>query len=164
MDTRTDNATIMGHDVPHMAGTFARMLGLRFASRYAEKAAEAMTSTVNEIVLIANGRVRAGFDLAKIQDSDIVVHSDTLFITLPHAEILDIIMNPSDFSTEYEKGSWSYEQTLPVKEHARRQLEIYALEDGILQKAEEYGTRRIQALFSTFGFKAVIVNPTRQQS
>ena len=65
-------------------------------------------------------------------------------------------MNPSDFTTEYEKGTWSHELTKPMKERARVQLEQNALEYGILKKAEESGLKRLESLFRTFGFNTVL--------
>ena len=111
----------------------------------------------NEIVLVGKGRVRAGFDLSKVKDGDMNVHGDTLELTLPPAEVFDIIMNPSDFTTEYEKGTWSHELTKPLKERAKADLEKNAIDYGILQKAEESGLNRLEMLFKTFGFNTVLL-------
>lgn len=111
----------------------------------------------NEIVLIGKGRVRAGFDLAKVKDGDMNVHGDTLEMKLPRAELFDIIMNPSDFTTEYESGTWSHELTKPLKERAKADLEKNAIDYGILQKAEESGLKRLELLFKTFGYNTVLL-------
>jgi len=109
----------------------------------------------HEIVLIGKGRVRAGFDLAKIQESDMNAHGDTLDLTLPHAEIFDIILNPSDFDIEYESGDWDNENTKPIKAAARKQLEEDAIAGGIQQKAETSGLERLKNMFTVFGYKVV---------
>lgn len=111
----------------------------------------------NEIVLVGKGRVRAGFDLSKVKDGDMNVQGDTLEMKLPQAEMFDIIMNPSDFTTEYEKGTWSHELTKPLKERAKADLEKNAIDYGILQKAEESGLKRLEMLFKTFGFNTVLL-------
>ncbi|MBQ9546615.1 MAG: DUF4230 domain-containing protein [Bacteroidales bacterium] len=111
----------------------------------------------NEILLIGKGTVRAGFDLSKLQEDDIFVNGDTLKINLPQAEIFDIIMNPSDFTTEYEKGTWSHELTKPIKERARTELEQNAIKSGLLEKAETTGIVRLTNLFKTFGFNEVVI-------
>ena len=123
----------------------------------ADKASAAVTTGSNEIILIGRGRVRAGFDLAKIGENDLNVHGDTLEMTLPQPEVFDIIMNPSDFTTEYEKGTWSHELLKPVKERAKVELEQNAIDYGILTKAEENGLKRLEALFKTFGFNTVVL-------
>ena len=111
----------------------------------------------NEIVLVGKGRVRAGFDLSKVKEGDMDVHGDTLEMKLPRAELFDIIMNPSDFTTEYESGTWSHELTKPIKERAKADLEKNAIDYGILQKAEESGLKRLEMLFKTFGYNTVLL-------
>lgn len=157
-DSYVDRGTIMGRDASRLAGKATKKLGLGFASNLAEKTTAAVANSSNEIVLIGKGRVRAGFDLAKLQEGDFSVHGDTLLITLPPVEVFDIIMNPSDFTTEYESGTWSHELTKPIKERAKLELEQNAIENGILAKAEESGKKRLENLFLSFGFNAVILD------
>ena len=114
-------------------------------------------TTHNEILLIGRGRARAGFDLTKLQEGDLKAYGDTLEIVLPKPEIFDITMNPSDFTTEYEKGTWDHELTKPVKERAKANLEKNAIDSGILKKAEDNGLKRLEALFQTFGYNAVLI-------
>lgn len=109
----------------------------------------------DEIVLIAKGIVRAGFDLSKITEEDLSMNVDTLVISLPPAEIFDIILNPSDFETYYEQGKWSQEALRPVKADAKDLLKRHAIEAGILSKAAESASGNIKSLFKTFGFSEV---------
>lgn len=109
----------------------------------------------NEIVIMGKGRVRAGFDLKKISEGDLTIHGDTLDIVLPQAEIFDIIMNPSDFITEYEEGKWSHESTKPLKIRAKQQLEQDALDCGLIERATMNGRKRLKSLFAVFGFNTV---------
>lgn len=112
-------------------------------------------TTENEIVLIGKGLVRAGFDFTKVNEGDILVHGDTLDLVMPKAEVFDIIMNPSDFLTEYEYGTWSHENTKALKARAKQQLEQDALECGLLKKAETNGQKRLKSLFAVFGYKTI---------
>lgn len=114
-----------------------------------------------EIVMIGKGRVRAGFDLSKLQEGDVNAHNDTLEIKLQPAEMFDIIMNPSDFTVEYESGTWSHESTKKVKAEAREQLEKNALDYDILKKAEDFGVKRLEMLFTTFGFNEIFITIDR---
>lgn len=161
-DSYVDRGTIMGRDAATLASKATKKIGLGFASNLAERTTAVVANSSNEIVLIGKGRVRAGFDLAKLQEGDFNVHGDTLVMTLPPAEVFDIIMNPSDFTIEYESGTWSHELTKPIKERAKLELEQNAIENGILAKAEESGKKRLETLFRSFGFNAVILN-VRQQ-
>ena len=114
--------------------------------------------TENEIVLIGKGRVRAGFDLKKVKENDIYVHGDTIDINLPKAELFDVIMNPSDFTTEYESGTWSHENTKSLKARAKQQLEQDALECGLLKRAETNGQKRLKSLFAVFGYNTINIS------
>lgn len=116
------------------------------------------TTSENEILLIGKGIVRAGFDLSKIAENDLRVKGDTIEVDLPQPEIFDIIMNPSDFTTEYESGTWTHEMTKPIKVRAKSDLEKNAYNFGIIKKAEESGLKRLEALFKTFGFQVVLLN------
>lgn len=154
-DSYNDTAHFMGRSADKLAGKALKKIGLGGLSRTADKASATVTTSKNEIVLIGKGHVRAGFDLSKVRESDLIIHGDTLDITLPPAEVFDIIMNPSDFTTEYEKGTWSHELTKPLKEQAKTLLEHNAIENGILTKAEENGKVQLEAIFKAFGFKEV---------
>lgn len=157
-DSYADTSQILGRNADALAKKTSNKLGFgNKISNLMGKATASVTTSTNEIVLIGKGQVRAGFDLAKVQEGDIQVHDDTLAMELPQAEIFDIIMNPSDFSTEYEKGTWSHELTKPIKERARTDLEQNAIKSGILEKAERAGIDRLTNLFKTFGFNTVIL-------
>lgn len=116
----------------------------------------------NEIVLIGKGIVRAGFDLRKISEDALNAHGDTLEIRLPDVEVFDIILNPSDFSIEYEDGTWDNEMLKPIKAAAEKQLEANAIASGILKKADESGRKHLKSLFTTFGYNEVCFNIVKQ--
>ena len=109
----------------------------------------------NEIVLIGKGIVRAGLDLAKLTEDALTAHGDTLEIRLPDVEVFDVILNPSDFSVEYENGTWDNEMLKPIKAAAKKQLEANAIASGILKKADESGRKHLKNLFATFGYNEV---------
>lgn len=153
-DSYVDKTQVMGREADKLAGKALRKVGLDSWASKADNVSTVVNSD-NEILLIGKGHVRAGFNLAKVQESDLNVHGDTLDITLPPTEVFDIIMNPSDFTTEYEKGTWSHELTKPIKERAKEALEQNAIEGGILTKAEENGKKQLEAIFTAFGFKQV---------
>lgn len=105
------------------------------------------------IVLIVKGKVRAGFDLTKMQTE--VVGDTTINVTIPPPTILDIITNPSDIRTFSEKGTWSHERTTITKNAARAKLMELVMEENLLVIAEDNGLRQLEAIFSAFGFKHV---------
>ena len=115
-------------------------------------------SCTYEVVLIARGKVRAGFQLDKIKESDVSIDAGTLTINVPCAEILDVIVNPSDYEVYTEEGSWSHEEIVKVQQKTAGRIRQEALNDGIIEKANRYGSEKLESLFRPMGFKHVVVN------
>ena len=115
-------------------------------------------NTSNEIVIVAKGKVRAGFDFSKMKENDIVATGDTLTVNVPPAEIFDIIANPSDFDIFIEDGEWSHEEVTKIENRAKAKLEEDALKGNILGKANEKGPELLVSFFKSFGFNVVNVN------
>lgn len=114
-------------------------------------------SIQEEIVIIAKGKVRAGFNFSKIKENDIIVKTDTISIKLPSPEVFDVIANPSDYEIFVEEGKWSHEDISLLQMDHRNQLLKSSIESGVLQKAMSVGEIKISELFKTFGFKTVII-------
>lgn len=111
----------------------------------------------DELVLIAKGKLNAGFDMAQIGDDDVRVSGDTLFVNLPEVKIFDIICNPSDIEVYVETGKWSHEQAVSAEIKAKEKIQKDALEMKILEKAETSGVEKIENLFKSFGFENVVI-------
>jgi hypothetical protein len=111
----------------------------------------------NELVLITKGIVRAGYDLSKLQEKDIIADSVSITLKLPKAKILDIITNPSDFETFEESGRWTHEEVTRYKNEARTTLENIAVKGGILKLAEKTGKENLISFLKTFGFENVVI-------
>ena len=115
-------------------------------------------SAQNELVLLLKGIARAGFDLSKLTEGNLVAKSDTLTINLPAPELFDVIINPSDYEVFVEKGKWSHEEIQTFQVQAKEQLRTHALEEDIIGKAKTEVKERLANLFKTFGYKVVVVN------
>ena len=112
----------------------------------------------DEICLIMDGKVRAGFDLSKVTDNAIAISGDTLTMTLPKPEIFDVIVNPSNCEVYVEEGKWSHEQVTTIQASARVWIQDDAIGYGILEQADKIGRERLADLFKTFGFSVVRLN------
>ena len=106
-----------------------------------------------DFVIICKGRVRAGFDLAKMKPSDFSVSGDTLRVTLPPVEVLDVIINPTDY--EHFSGHRTHEETVGIILQAKQRLRLDAIQAGVLDQAEASGVASLQRLFSSLGYKQV---------
>lgn len=112
----------------------------------------------DEIVIVASGNVRAGFDLSKLSEKNIVIRDSVLEVTLPKAEIFEVIVNPSGFDVYVEDGTWSHEQVTKVENKAMNKIRKDAISDGLLEKATELGVTKLTELFKTFGYKEVVIH------
>lgn len=109
----------------------------------------------SDFVLICKGRVRAGFDLTKVQGSDFSVSGDTLRLTLPPVEILDVVLNPADY--ELFAGHRTHEETTGLLLQAKQRLRADAIRGGILEQAELSAEGQLRRLFSAMGYREVLL-------
>jgi hypothetical protein len=113
--------------------------------------------TGKRIVIIGRGKLIAGVDLKKLNAQSVFVEGDSVSLLLPRAEILDAIMNPSDFETFSETGEWSSEAVTAVKVKARKKMIEKALQQGILNKADARSTALLENFLRGIGFRKVTV-------
>jgi hypothetical protein len=113
-----------------------------------------------KLVLIGKGKVLAGIDLARLTDKDVFVNGDSVAINLPKAQILQVIINPSDFDTFEETGTWTDAEATSVKLKLRDKLIITVLRQNILQQAAAKAKLVMENFLSSAGFKKVTVTIT----
>lgn len=111
----------------------------------------------SEIVMIVSGVTRVGYDLGKLTENDIKISRDTISVNLPAVEIFDVIVNPSNTKMFVEEGKWSHEEVTALQVDCRNRMHQNALDRGILKKADEVGTEKVENLFKALGFKVVTV-------
>jgi hypothetical protein len=111
-----------------------------------------------KLVIIGRGKTMAGINFAKLSLKDCYIKGDSVSVQLPKAEILDVIMNPSDFETFNETGKWNPEDVIAVKLKARDKLIQRALQQGVLAKAASKGAETVKRLLHLLGFKKVSVS------
>jgi len=115
-----------------------------------------LPSPDRQLVVIGRGKVLAGTNLQLLNDSSISIKNDTVTVQLPPAQILDAILNPGDFETFVEKGSWSGEEVTLVKTQARRKMVERAMQQNILQKADNKSKAVLEEFLKNMGYKYVL--------
>ena len=110
----------------------------------------------DRIQLIMNGKVRAGYDFAKLDESQVKISGDTLKLKLPPVEILDTVCNPSDCEVFINEGNWPHEKVQSIQMDLKYKLVDHAREEHILDKAAKSGKVQLEKLFKSFGFKEVV--------
>lgn len=109
------------------------------------------------IVIIGKGNVTAGTDLKKLQPQHFFIVKDSISLSLPKAEILDVIINPSGFETFDEMGEWTSEAVTAVKVKARSKMMERALQQKILEKAGARSVTLMENFLRSAGFKKITV-------
>ncbi len=121
-----------------------------------------LTPSVDKLVIIGRGKVLAGTDLKNLQEKDIYVAGDSINMILPHAKILQTIMNPSGFETFIEEGTWSEQAVTALKIKIRNTINQHALQQNILPQADARCKNIIETFLKNTGFKKVEISITDQ--
>ncbi|MBO7230369.1 MAG: DUF4230 domain-containing protein [Bacteroidaceae bacterium] len=114
----------------------------------------------HSIVLTALCKVRAGYDLSKLGDNDLIVKGDTISIKLPAPQIFDVISNPSDYKVFESAGDWSHEEIVAMQVERKERVLQNALDHNILEKANNIGKGRVLTLFQSMGFNVINITVT----
>ena len=115
-----------------------------------------------EIVVIGSGTVRAGFDLSSMTEDDFYCDGDTLYLDLPEAKILDVIVNPKDYEFfDCNSKDWSQNEINNIVSQMRKEIEHDAIKHGVLATANTEGVKKMQRLLMDFGFADVRVSVTK---
>lgn len=113
----------------------------------------------DRLLLVATGQVIAGVDLARIQMEDVQVVGETVYLTMPAAEIFVATLN-NDETYVYDRQTGVFGQQIDLETLARQEAEARileaALEDGILDMAQENGQQYIESLMLGLGFEEVV--------
>jgi hypothetical protein len=76
---------------------------------------------------------------------------------LPHAKILQTIVNPSGFETFAEKGDWSEAAVTALKIKISNEINHRAIQQNVLVKADERCKNIMEVFMRNTGFKKVSV-------
>ncbi|MCW3079853.1 MAG: hypothetical protein JWR87_1283 [Segetibacter sp.] len=116
-----------------------------------------LPSADKQLVIIGRGKILAGINLSLLTDSGVTVKNDSVWVDLPAVQILDAILNPSDFETFVEKGEWSNNEVILVKAKARRKMIAHAIQQNILPKADAKAKMIMENFLHNMGYKHVEV-------
>lgn len=119
----------------------------------------------NRVVLVASGVVKAGVDLGKMSEGDVLISGDVLTIKLPKAEVLDAYLKDRETKVLDRSTGLFREFDKDLEQEARKQavgqMLIAAKKNGIVADAEERAALQLQAFFGKLGFKDVRIESPR---
>ena len=113
----------------------------------------------DRLLLVVHGQVIGGVDLAKVQPSDVVVHGETIAFHLPQAEVFSTVIDNAK-TRVYSRDTGLFTSPDPnlesdVRQEAERQLQLAALQDGILKSADQNARNTLTSMLKGFGFSQV---------
>ena len=114
-----------------------------------------MMPSANRLVIIGKGRVFAGIDLKVLKAKDVITTGDSIHVSLPAAQILNTVINPSGFETFDEKGDWNEEAVTALKLRIKNELTKRPLQQNILRKVEERSKNIIETFLRVQGLKKI---------
>lgn len=112
------------------------------------------------VILIAVGEVRAGVDLAELEERDVNAEDGQVTIDLPAPEILSSGLDEERTRVyERDQGLLNFNPDEDLETEARRdavsRIEASARENGILGQAEENAEISLRAFIQSLGFEEV---------
>ncbi len=114
----------------------------------------------DKLLLVSHGQVIAGVDLAKMREDDIVVAQDgTVTVVLPPAEVfIATLDNEKSYIYDRDIGVVGMNPALETEARRAAEQEILnaALEDGILERAQQNAEDYLRRLITGLGFKKVL--------
>ena len=114
----------------------------------------------DRLILVAHGQVIAGVDLAKMGEDDVITaEGERVVVTMPPAEILVVTLNNQDsYVFDRDTGFVGMNPALETEARRAAEQEILnaALEDGILETAQQNAEAYVRNLILSLGFREVI--------
>ena len=114
----------------------------------------------DRLLFVAHGTVLAGVDLSKLEPNDLWVDQGVLNVRLPAAEVFIAALD-NEKSYVYERDTSVFRQADPnletlVRQAAEQEIKKAALEDGILELAQQNAETYLTRFFLALGYADVI--------
>jgi len=116
------------------------------------------------IAVIAEGYVKAGFDLSSLDENALQVEKGIAILKVPAPKILSVVSNPSNQEVFIARGFISQDEQNYVNEIIRETLKENAVRAGILERSAEQGRAVLAKLLSLFGFDNVRIEMEKPES
>ena len=118
--------------------------------------------TKEQILILAYGEVRAGFDLEKITEENLWTDGDRVRLVLPAPEILNSSLDFERTRVVFYENNLILDDNNPNLQgealaQAKSAIEQSALESGILNQANDFGQLYFENFLRSLGFKDVEV-------
>jgi hypothetical protein len=109
----------------------------------------------DRIIQIVKGKALLGINLKLIAKTDISISKDSVSMAIPMAEILSIIVNPSDKEIFEEKGNWTSNDSKQLQAIATQKIKVRILQQDLLNTATEKAKMFFAGFLQQLGYKKV---------
>lgn len=116
------------------------------------------------LAIIAEGHVKAGFDLTSMSEDDLKVEGGVAVLKVPAPKILSVVSNPSNQEVFIARGFISQDEQNYVNGIIRERLRENAVRAGILERSAEQGAAVLTKLLNLFGFDNVRIEMEKPES
>lgn len=145
-------------DTPNVVENIRNISELTTACYFEEIIVSEPINRKDSLIMVAEGTVRAGFNLKDLTEDKITALGDSLLnIRLPKAKIYDVIINPDNYRFLEGEDKKSEEAVNRALAKAKKRIVKDAMKDGILDKATESGKKQLTEMFKAFGYNEVNV-------
>jgi len=114
----------------------------------------------DKLIFVAHGQVLAGIDLAKLGTDDLRVQGGILYVRLPRPEVfVTALDNEKSYVYHrdtglFTKGDVNLESN--ARQVAEKEIEKAALDDGVLNLAQQNAESYLTRLFNSLGYANVV--------
>lgn len=116
-----------------------------------------------KILMTCKASLTAGIDLTQLTEKDITIDGEQITITLPHAKLLYLNINPEDIKTAYHEVSlfrskFTAQEKDDLSAQAEKQIKESVGSLGILVTAETNAALFINNFLQKLGYKKININ------
>jgi len=116
-----------------------------------------LSTLPRKLVIIGKSTTNIGIDMQQLRNNDISGTKDSIHIILPAAQILDVIVNPSDVEVFIEEGAWDNTAVTNLKNKIRYLAVSDAMSRGLLAQSERKAIEVLTNFFKGAGYRQVVV-------
>ncbi|MCB9079731.1 MAG: DUF4230 domain-containing protein [Anaerolineaceae bacterium] len=121
-----------------------------------------LLGTKESLLMLVHGDVNAGFDLSKLDEDDLWTDGKRVRLVLPAAELLNTEIDFDRTRIVYYDNSRLFDKNNPnlqgeALKQAKEAIDQAALQEGILERADEYGKLYFENFLYSLGFTDVEV-------
>ena len=116
-----------------------------------------LSAIPRKLVIIGKSTTNIGIDMQQLRDSDISGTKDSIHIILPAAQVLDVIINPSDVEVFIEEGTWDNTAVTNLKNKIRYLAVADAMSRGLLAQSERKAVDVLTNFFKAAGYNKVVI-------